>query len=89
MPSPADVLLPLSTGHAIDEPGEVALEDYARVLLKAASAEAVRDAVDSRRVTGIRVSGLSKPPTPAALVDLEAFARSLVVDPSSGGLGWS
>lgn len=89
MPGTPDLELPFSTGHAIDEPGEVALEDYARVLLKAGSAEAIRDPADARRVTGIRVAGLSREPTPAALVDLEDFARSLVADPSSGGLGWS
>lgn len=81
--------LRFAAGYAIDDPGEVALEDYARVLTKAATAEGLRDPADPRRVTGVRLSGLAAAPAPALVADLEDFARSLVADPSSGGLGWS
>ena len=81
--------LRFAAGYPIDEPGEVALEDYARVLTKAATAEGIRDGSDPRRVTGVRLDGLAATPAPALLGDLEDFARSLVADPSSGGLGWS
>ena len=88
MTSPISVELRFKAGYPIDEPGEVALEDYARVLTKTASAEGLRDPADPLIVTGVRVLGLTAAPTQALLSDLEAFARGLVSRTPGGGLGW-
>ena len=70
---------------AVDAAAEVALEDYAREVSSARSAEAVLDA--GGRVRGVHLCG------PSALVgsvveDIEGFARSLVPQ-ETNGLGWS
>ena len=89
MTSPAALDLRFKAGYPIDEPGEVALEDYARVLTKAASAEGLRDPAEPLMITGVRVLGLGAAPTPALFTDLEDFARGLVSGAPGGGLGWS
>ncbi len=81
--------LTFRAGFALDDPGEVALEDYARALTRAQGAEAVRDALDPARVKGVHVCGLASPPDPAILSDLEAFARDLAVHREGSGLGWA
>ena len=72
---------------ALSDPAQVALEDYARALLRGSSAEAVADG--SGRVKGVHVCGLASEPTPAARHDVEAFARDLAQRENGGGLGWS
>lgn len=81
--------LAFQAGYPIDEPGEVALEDYARALTRSTSAEALRARSDPSRVEGVHVCGLGSPLSRAVLVDLEDFARDLATRPGSGGLGWS
>jgi hypothetical protein len=81
--------LTFRTGFALDDPGEVALEDYARALTRAAEAEAVRDPLDPARVKGVHVCSLPSPPGPPVLTDLEAFARDLAVHREGSGLGWA
>jgi hypothetical protein len=81
--------LPFRAGYPIDEPGEVALEDYARELLRARAVEGVRAERDPAVVTGVHVCGLGTAPAQQPLVDIEDFARSLVARTSGGGLGWS
>ncbi|HWW92846.1 MAG TPA: hypothetical protein VN375_05735 [Vicinamibacteria bacterium] len=81
--------LTFRAGFALDDPGEVALEDYARALTRAREAEAVRDRPDTARVKGVHVCGLASPPAPQILVDLEAFARDLAVHHEGSGLGWA
>jgi hypothetical protein len=78
-----------AAGYPIEEPGEVALEDYARTLLKARAAEGIRSEDDPALVRGVHVCGLGTSPTPALLVDVEAFAGSLAGRARSFGLGWS
>lgn len=75
--------------YPIAEPGEVALEDYARTLVQARAAHGLRSAEDPGAVRGVHVCGLRSLPTHALLSDLEDFARSLVTGPERGGLGWS
>jgi hypothetical protein len=72
----------------MDDPSEVALEDYARVLTRSRSAEAVRAETRPDAVSGVHLCGPAQPPTEAALADLEDFARSLGTG-RTGGLGWS
>lgn len=73
----------------MSEAGEVALEDYARVLTAAVRAEAVRDDATESRVTAVRLVGPSAPPTAAQKRDIEDFARGLVADGGGLGLGWA
>jgi len=79
--------LTFRAGFALDDPGEVALEDYARALTRAREAEAVRDPPDLVRVKGVHVCGLESPPGPQVLTDLEAFALDLAVHRNGSGLG--
>lgn len=74
--------------YALDAPAEVALEDYARVLLRARDAETLAGA-DGASVAGVHLCGV--PPIPeSAESDLEAFARDLQArGERGGGLGWS
>ena len=78
-----------AAGYPVDEPSEVALEDYARALLKARAVDGIRSEEDPAVVRGVHVCGLGASPTPALLTDVEDFARSLVGRGGSGGLGWS
>jgi hypothetical protein len=82
------VLVPFAEPHPMDDPSEVALEDYARVLTRSRSAEAVRAEERPDSVAGVHLCGPAQPPSPAALADLEGFARSLETA-RAGGLGWS
>ena len=70
----------------MDEPSEVALEDYARVLTRSDAAEAV-PAGEPGRVGGVHLCG-GQPLSPATIADIEGFARSLLAG-RAGGLGWS
>jgi hypothetical protein len=71
----------------LSDPAQVALEDYARALLRGTSAEALLD--DSGRAKGVHVCGVEADPTPAARRDVEDFARDLAQRENGGGLGWS
>ena len=70
----------------MDEPAEVALEDYARVVTRSRAAEAVPGAPGL--VEGVHLCGPAQPPSPAAIADIEGFAGSLLAG-RAGGLGWS
>ena len=74
-------------GYPLNEPAEVALEDYARVLTRSRGAEAMRKSDDPSVVEGVHICGLGSSLTQAIITDLEDFARGLVV--GRGGLGWS
>jgi hypothetical protein len=69
----------------VDDAGEVALEDYARVVLHAEAAEAVRA---GEALVGVHACGLEADPSPAAARDVEDFARDLAARAGGGGLGW-
>ncbi|HET7294694.1 MAG TPA: hypothetical protein VFM88_19890 [Vicinamibacteria bacterium] len=75
--------------YPIAEAGEVALEDYARVLARARAAFGLRASDDPGSVRGVHVCGLQATPTASLVTDLEDFARSLVSGAAGGGLGWS
>lgn len=76
-----------SAARALSDAAQVALEDYARALFRAASAEALVG--PAGRVSGVHVCGLPAEPTPEARRDLEAFAEDLAQRENGGGLGWS
>lgn len=80
--------LAFQAGYPIDEPGEVALEDYARALTQARGAEAARARDDPAMVQGVHVCGLGSPLSRSIMTDIEDFARGLA-RPGGGGLGWS
>jgi hypothetical protein len=77
----------------LEPAGEVALEDYARVLLGGRHAEVVRGAplpagYDAGPISGVHVCDPAS--GSAALdTDVEHFARELAVDTGATGLGWN
>jgi hypothetical protein len=73
---------------AVDEAGEVALEDYARTVARAGGAELVRAAGETGAVTGVHLCAPRAPVGDAARADIEDFARALAAG-GAGGLGWS
>lgn len=81
--------LSFAEGLALGDAGEVALEDYARVLTGAASAEAIRGDQPGGRVTAVRVVGPRVKPSVAQHRDIEDFARGLAAESAGSGLGWA
>jgi hypothetical protein len=75
-------------GYAVGEGGEVALEDYARTVARAAAAELLRPAGETGTVTGVHLCAAVAPPSAAVRTDIEDFARALAAG-GAGGLGWS
>src|SRR4029453_18012642 len=88
-PEPGCYEIDFATAYPLDEAAEVALEDYARALTRARSAEGVRAGDDPATVRGVPAGGMGWTAHPALLRDLEDFARSLIMGPGGGGLGWS
>jgi hypothetical protein len=86
-PEPGCFQIDFETPLGLTEGAEVALEDYARTVARARSAEALRGA-DTGPITGVHLCGLAAPVAPALVRDVEDFARSLLAG-SGGGLGWS
>lgn len=81
-------VVPFREPHPMDEAGEVALEDYARVLTRARAAEAMPDERAPGSIGGVHLCGASGPVAPGAVADIEGFAQSLLAG-RAGGLGWS
>jgi len=81
--------LPFRAAYALDEPGEVALEDYARTVARAGAAELVRAEGSPGAVTGVHVCEAGAALSEASARDIEDFARDLAVGTATGGLGWS
>ena len=81
--------LPFRSGYALSESGEVALEDYARVLAQAEDAEALRRSDDPALVRGVRLQAATATLTEALARDIEDFALGLAQGRTDGGLGWS
>jgi hypothetical protein len=73
----------------LDDPAEVALEDYAQTVIGSRRAEACRLEQRPAEVSGVHVCGAPEPPSPAAIADIEDFARDLVARSGGAGLGWS
>lgn len=82
------MVVPFREAHPMDEPSEVALEDYARVLTRSRAAEAMPAPGAPGIVAGVHLCGARAPLAPAAIEDIEGFARSLLAG-RAGGLGWS
>jgi hypothetical protein len=87
-PEAGCVVVSFREAHAMDEPSEVALEDYARVLTRSRAAEAMPAAGVPGMIEGVHLCGAGQPPSPAAMADIEGFARTLLAG-RAGGLGWS
>ena len=81
--------LAFAEGLALGDAGEVALEDYARVLTAAAGAEAIRGEQAGGRVIAVRVVGPKAKPSAAEHRDIEDFARGLAAESAGAGLGWA
>jgi hypothetical protein len=75
-------------GYAVDEAGELALEDYAREVGGAGAAEVIRMAGERSNVTGVHLCAVGAPLPEEAVADIEGFARALAAG-AVGGLGWS
>jgi hypothetical protein len=86
-PGPACRDLTWSVARALSDAAQVALEDYARALLRAASAEALLDSAG--RVSGVHVCGVETEPAAEARRDVDAFVEDLAQRENGGGLGWS
>jgi hypothetical protein len=67
---------------------EVALEDYARVVARAATAEVLEIPEEPGSLRGVRLCRPAVDPDQAVRDDVEAFARELAA-PAGEGLGWS
>lgn len=76
-------------GYAVDDTGEVALEDYAREVTRAREVEAVRREGEPGLVSGLHLCGLDAEPAAALRADVEDFARDLDALAGGGGLGWT
>jgi hypothetical protein len=76
-------------GYPIDPPGEVALEDYARVLTRAEAACVLRGEGAPERVAGVRIAAAGAALTAAVRKDIEDFARDLARRGGGSGLGWA
>ena len=72
---------------ALDPAAEVALEDYARALLEARTADAA--SAPDGKIAGIHVCGAELAAGDAMRADVEAFARDMAQRSEGGGLGWS
>jgi hypothetical protein len=69
--------LTFQAAYSVDEAGEVALEDYARTIGRAAAAEAVRSSGEVAALMGVHLCAVGAPLTAAVLTDIEDFARDL------------
>jgi hypothetical protein len=75
--------------YVIDAAGEVALEDYARVLGRAEAAEALPGEADPEKVAGVRLIAPGAELTESLRADIEDFARALASRSGGSGLGWA
>lgn len=88
-PSPEACELSFGQGLPLGDAAEVALEDYARALTRAAGAEAVRSDAAPAEVVGVRLFAPALGPSSEARRDIEDFARGLAVERGGPGLGWA
>jgi hypothetical protein len=79
--------LAFQNAYTLDDSGEFALEDYARVVSRAEGVEAMRGA--DRQVRGVRLRQPARPLSAAAARDIEDFARDLAIRGGGSGLGWA
>jgi hypothetical protein len=88
-PALHDAEVRFAAPYAMDASAEVALEDYARVLARAAEAEALRPEEEPPRVAGVRLVAPRAELTAGIRRDIEAFARDLADRGGGNGLGWA
>jgi hypothetical protein len=69
--------------------GEVALEDYARVLTRARHAEAIPSHTQPATIAGVHVCAPEAPPDEVLCAEIETFAREMELPGERGGLGWN
>jgi hypothetical protein len=84
----ARVVVRFATPRAIGVAAAIALEDYARELTRARSAEALVAEADPSRLAGVVLEAPRVPAEGAVRDDIEAFARELA-EHAGPGLGWS
>jgi hypothetical protein len=80
--------LAFADAYAVGAGGQVALEDYARVLTGAEGAEALVAAEGAGRILGLHLCAPVAPLPPAVVQDIEAFAREMA-ERVGDGLGWA
>lgn len=81
--------LAFQASYPVDEPADLALEDYARALTRARAAEVARAPEDPARVRGVHLCGPRAALDRGLLTDIEDFARDLALRGGGSGLGWS
>lgn len=86
-PEATCVVVSFPEPRPMDDAGEVALEDYARVLTRSSAAEAMPGGGPGL-IAGVHLCGAPQPLAATALADIEGFAVSLLAG-RAGGLGWS
>jgi hypothetical protein len=79
--------LAFKNAYLLDDPGQIALEDYARVVSRAEGAEAVRGS--DTRVSALKLRRPGAPVSADAARDIEDFARDLATRGGGSGLGWA
>lgn len=88
-PGPAGrVLIHFEKPCTVGAGGLVALEDYARELTRATTAEALVAEGEADRLLGLALEAPLIAPLGAVLDDIEAFARDLA-ERAGDGLGWA
>jgi hypothetical protein len=87
-PLPGCVELAFGRTYRLGPSAEVALEDYARTLAGARTAEALSEVEDPGKLNGVHLCSPATPPPRSVREDIEAFARELAEHRGSG-LGWS
>ncbi len=87
-PQAGCVELRFSRSVRLSPAGEVALEDYARVLTRARHAEAVPDAQRPEAIAGVHLCAPEES-SPTATDDIFGFAREMEPPTEGGGLGWN
>jgi hypothetical protein len=86
-PGPGCVDLAFAGRYSVGPTGEVALEDYARTLTRAAAAEVLSEE-GGQEIRGVHLCAPRLRPEGALAEDVEAFARVLA-EQAGEGLGWS
>jgi hypothetical protein len=84
---PGCVDLVFARSYPVSPAAEVALEDYARTLTRAAAAEALPEE-SGGRIRGVHLCEPGTRPERALREDIEAFVRVLA-EQRGDGLGWS
>jgi hypothetical protein len=88
VPAPTCVEVGFSRPYHLGPTAEVALEDYARVVAGAATAQVLEVPEEPGNLRGVHLCRPAAHPDQAVRDDVEAFARELTAR-AGEGLGWS